>query len=845
MTKLPYYILSLAIFFMASETIRGQKDIITVDGAIIGDKVPASLYGVFFEEISHAGDGGLYAEMVQNRGFEDGTLPSGTTLIDGFACAPALPCYSNDSINRFKIKWDEDSAMKSWTVINPNGRSTYKISTETPLHRATPHFLNIDLQENRSLVSVVNDGYWGMALKKGNSYHLTFWTRVQQSDNSKVSVYLKNTRGEIINIKQLSLINNSQWTKHEATFTASQTGTDYKLYLDFSGKGNIYLDYVSLFPRQTYKGRTNGLRNDIAQFLADLKPAFIRWPGGCIAEGMTFENRIKWKETIGDPMKRSGEYNLWGYRSTCGFGYHEFLQYCEDIRSDAMFVCNAGMACLFRNGDYIEEVQLTELIQDALDAIEYAIGDTSTIWGRQRAINGHSAPFPLKYIEIGNENVGIRYAEHYKRFYKAIKQRYPNLTVICALMFHPEVKMADNPEFIDPHYYETADWFYRNDRLYDNIPDLYSNSKIYIGEYAATGRPSLYSSLSEAAFLTGVERNGSRVQLVSYAPLFQNANQGNAHLIVYDNNSVYGRTNYYVMKMFASNRPDFNLKTDIKVAATPHPLQPTGKIGLGSCGTSVQYKDLRIEKNGQVVYTTRFDDLNSNWHSYQGKWNVTDGVLSQNDVNTDGYLFLNSYQWGDCTLHLKAKKIKGREGFRIFFGAKDDQNFYMADLGSHQNESVIFGERKNGVITSLFDYRNTQSIRTNEWYDIWIEIQGNHWKCYVNDKLSYEYTYQPLVKHYAISGYDQNKKELVLKLVNGENRLWKGLIKLSNVTDIKGQIQQIQLHSPNPDAENSLKMPQAVIPQTKYIKSKKKEIQLDCPSNSFTILRIPCNLITL
>lgn len=842
MKNLYHYIFLLAIVLMASGSIKGQRDVINVNGKNIGDKIPASLYGVFFEEISHAGDGGLYAEMVQNRGFEDGTLPSGTTLINGFACAPAFPCYSNDSINRFKIRWDDKLSMNAWTVVNHNGKSSYKITSENPLDRATPHALRLDLNENGSVVSVINNGYWGMALNKGGSYHLTFWMKTSQNYQGELSVYLKNTKGEIVDVKQLYLGNNTKWAKYEVSFTSSNSGNDYRLYLDFKGKGSIYLDYVSLFPVKTYKGRINGLRNDIAEFLGNLKPAFIRWPGGCIAEGLTLENRVKWKETIGDPMKRPGEYNLWGYRSTYGFGYHEFLQYCEDIQSDAMFVCNAGMACLFRNGDYVEEGQLTDLIQEALDAIEYAIGDTNTIWGKQRAINGHPEPFPLKYVEIGNENVGKRYAAHYKQFYKAIKKRYPALNIICALMFHPEVEEAGNPEFIDPHYYETADWFYRNDRLYDHIPAIYGNSKIYIGEYAATGNPSLYSSLGEAAFLTGVERNSSRIQLVSYAPLFQNANHGNAHMIVYDNNSVYGRTNYHIMKMFALNRPDFNLETTISPVNNPKPLQFTGKIGLGSCGTSVQYKDFIVEKNGQAIYTSDFSDLNTNWRIHQGNWNVSGNILTQTDTNTDGYIFLETNQREDCTIRLKARKIKGREGFRIFFGAKDIQNYYMADLGSHQNESVIFGERKNGVITSLFDYRNTQSIRAGEWYDVRIEIKGNHWKCYLNNKLSYEYTCQPLVRHYAVSGYDQDKKELILKLVNGENKPWKGIIRLTNITGIKNPVRQIQIHSPSANSENSLTSPQAVIPQTKYLQGVKDKYHIDCPPNSFTILRIPCSL---
>ena len=224
-----------------------------------------------------------------------------------------------------------------------------------------------------------------------------------------------------------------------------------------------------MFPENTFCGHKNGLREDVAGMLRDLRPDFVRWPGGCIVEGLTMDNRIKWKEMIGDIVKRPGEYNLWGYRSTYGFGYHEFLQFCEDIDADGMFVCNAGMSCLFRNGDYWEEEnRIDNLIQDALDAIEYALGDTTTVYGKRRAENGHAAPFPLKYVEVGNENVGLRYVKNYNRFYKAIKEKYPEMVVVGTVGPFNEGtdyvegwKLADKlgVPMVDEHYYQSPGWF--------------------------------------------------------------------------------------------------------------------------------------------------------------------------------------------------------------------------------------------------------------------------------------------------------------------------------------------------------------------------------------------------
>ena len=298
------------------------------------------------------------------------------------------------------------------------------------------------IYETTSVKSAVNTGYWGMAVEAGKNYNLEFYVRAEETPGCRVAIITSS--GRTVAQKEIKLTADGQWHRYTATFTPSVTGDDCSLNLVFPPKGQIWLDYVSLFPQDTFKGRPNGLRKDVATAIEQMHPAFIRWPGGCIVEGLTLENRVKWKETIGDPVKRPGEYNLWGYRSTYGFGYHEFLQYCEDsIHSDAMFVCNAGMACLFRNGDYVQGDELEPLIQEALDAIEYAIGDAKTTkWGAERAKNGHPEPFPLKYIEVGNENVFSRYAENYNRFHKAIKAKYPQLTVLTALPYLEKISFA-------------------------------------------------------------------------------------------------------------------------------------------------------------------------------------------------------------------------------------------------------------------------------------------------------------------------------------------------------------------------------------------------------------------
>ncbi len=814
---------------------------VTVDFSRRGAEIPTSLYGIFFEEISHAGDGGLYAEMIVNRGFEDGNAPSGTVISGGYARAPLSPCYSNDSINRFTVDVRRLDAMNGWSVEYSDGgrgRPEWAVVTDLPLNPGTPHSLRLGLNGSPSEVNVTNGGYWGIAVEEGRKYDLEFHMRSEGYAGRQVTVSLTDRRGRRIAQRKLAAEADGPWHRYTATFDAPCTADGLRLTITFEPTGVVWLDYVSLFPQHTFMNRRNGLREDVSRLLADMKPAFMRWPGGCIVEGLTMENRVKWKETVGDPVRRPGEYNLWGYRSTYGLGYHEFLQFCEDIGCDGMFVCNAGMSCLFRNGDFYDAAGVDSLIREALDAIEYAIGPADSYWGKARARNGHEKPFPLKYIEVGNENIGSRYAANYNRFHKAIKERYPQITVITALMFSKNLDELDRVEVIDPHYYELAEWFYNNADVYDKLPAKLPY-KVYVGEYAATGEPSIYSSLAEAAFMTGVERNGDKVCMVSYAPLLQNANHGRGHLIVLDNLSAYGRTNYYVMKMFAENRPDVNLLADIDEEGLKVPVAPSGFVGLATVNTVSQFRDFRVSKGGKTLYSTSWDDLDTRWKAEGGSWSAAGGILTQAAGGGDAMLRLDGFAAGDCDIQFKARKVSGSEGFRAVFGGRDARNYYMADMGSHTNESVIFRQMCDHGSVSLFDYRNQEPVLTGHWYDVRVEIRGNNWKCYMDGKLKYEYNHYAIRKHYAVAGYDKARREIVVKLVNGENAPWHTSLDLRHTGPLAAAGSRIELSAPSPRSENSFADPEKFSPATTVLEGVMPGMAVTAAPNSFTILRIP------
>lgn len=804
-----------------------------------GAKIPASLYGVFFEEITGSGDGGLYAEMIRNRGFEEGVLPSGCTLDDeGYAAAPHARCYSNDSINRFRVRWSPDLAMTGWRTQYADGsQAASTITDEYPLNAATPHALRLELSTARDEVQAVNGGYWGLAVEAGKSYDLEFYVRSERTPRCRAEIVAPD--GRTIARSEVRLTADAEWHRYAVSLTAEESGADNTLRLIFPAEGRVWIDYVSLFPRDTYKGRPGGLRRDVAALIEELHPAFVRWPGGCIVEGLTLENRVKWKETIGPAVERPGQYNLWGYRSTYGFGYHEFLQFCEDIGAQGMFVCNAGMSCLFRNGDYVQGDELEPLIQEALDALEYALGDAATTrWGAERARNGHPEPFPLKYVEIGNENVFARYAANYNRFYAAIKAAYPQLTIISALMFSDDIRRLNHVEMIDPHYYETADWFYNNADVYDKLPKKLPY-KIYVGEYAAIGQSNLYASLAEAAYLTGVERNADKVQLVSYAPLIENARYGLNHLIVLDNRQAYGRSNYHVMKLFAENRPDVNLRTRICGEQTARPYAPKGFIGLSTGNTAAQFRDLKVTAGSRTLYATDWSDLDTRWEPLRGEWSAADGILSQPTPAGDALLRLRDLEVGDCTITLKARKTAGYEGFRVVFGMQDERHYFMADMGSHTNESVLFREIGDKGSVSLFDYRNQEPVEADRWYDVRIEIRGDVWKCYMDGQLKYTYRYAVVNKHYAVAGLDLQKHELVVKLVNGTTEPWQTSLALRGGRIAASEARRIELGAPSIYDENSFAEPEKISARESTLPLAGADTPLTCAPNSLTILRIP------
>ena len=513
-----------------------QTSTITVQANQPAVTISSNLFGIFFEEISMAGDGGIYAELVRNRSFEDAATPAQWTL-----------------------------------VTNGTVRGSFGIDTSLPLSSSNTQSLKLTMTSGTGSLGAANNGYYGIPLVNGSTYNLGFYARGSNGFAGAISVSLESSNGVLVYAQSTVSGLTTSWQYFTRSLVANATDPSARLVLRISTAGAVYLDFVSLFPAQTFNNRTNGLRPDLANTLVNLKPSFMRFPGGSWVDGTSLANAYHWELTIGNPANRTERANVWGYQVSNGLGYHEYLQMCEDIGAQPLFDINCGMDV---HQNAVPTSQLGPWVQEALDAIQYANGDTNTFWGAQRAANGHPAPFNLQYIEIGNENGGAAYDANYSLFYDAIKSNYPAMHVIANVW--GGIPSSRPVEIMDEHYYTSASTF----ASYATKYDTYSRSgpKVFVGEYAvaysippATFPATLQNALGEAAFMTGMERNSDVVRIACYAPLFCNLNNPSWYpdLIYFNGTNVFGTPSYYVQQMFSLNRGNVVLPTTVAVSGNP------------------------------------------------------------------------------------------------------------------------------------------------------------------------------------------------------------------------------------------------------------------------------------
>jgi alpha-L-arabinofuranosidase len=533
----------IALVFCWSAQVFAQT-VLTIQTDKPTADIQPTMWGIFFEDINYGADGGLYAELVKNRSFEF------------FQPLMGWSQYKNDK----------------YAVSNAGDALIISRGEES----VNPRFARVNVLADKGY-GLSNEGFFGMGIKKDMTYTFSIMASNQEG-NTKLRVELVDSKGKSLGEASVSP-SGKDWKKYTVTLKANATEPKAKLNLWFEGKGILDIDMVSLFPSDTWKQRPGGLRNDLIQLLADMKPGFLRFPGGCIVEGRELATRYQWKKTIGKVEDRELMVNRWNtefkhrpapdYFQSFGLGFYEYFLLSEDIGAEPLPILSCGMACQFNTAELVPMDELDPYIQDALDLIEFANGDVSSDWGKLRASMGHPATFNLKFIGVGNEQWGPQYIERYKVFASAIKAKYPTIKIVSGAGPFAEGELFDyaskelkelNAEIVDEHYYKNPEWFLQNATRYDKYPR--TGPKIFAGEYAAQSKATVspdnknnwLCALSEAAFMTGLERNADVVHLSSYAPLFAHAEgwQWTPDLIWFDNLNSYGTPNYYVQKLFAN-----------------------------------------------------------------------------------------------------------------------------------------------------------------------------------------------------------------------------------------------------------------------------------------------------
>ncbi len=530
--------------FISAQT-KENKIIIQADKPYA--QIQPAMWGIFFEDINLGADGGIYAELVKNRSFE----------------------FSKPLMG-WKVE-QKPVVEGCVTILNRQGN-----------HTTNPRFARIKVNgATKESLSLTNEGFRGMGIKQGLRYDFSAMYRLL-SGAIEIHLELINQREEVIGYTTITpSVTGDEWKKMAVALTSTDTAGKAKFRMRLEGTGEIDLDMVSLFPEDTWKKRPGGLRADMVQLLADMKPGFIRFPGGCIVEGFDLSNRYQWKKTIGPVEERQLIINRWNfefahrptpdYFQTFGLGFFEYFQLAEDIGAEPLPILNCGMACQFNSAELVPLDELDPYIQDALDLIEFANGAVNTKWGKVRTGMGHPEPFNLKMMGVGNENWGPQYIERLKVFTKAIKAKYPQVKVVASSGTDPSGDRFNylntelrnmNTDIIDEHYYRKPEWFLENASRYDNYDR--NGSKVFAGEYAGhsdktvnvIGRNNVRSAIAEAAFLTGLERNADVVVMASYAPLFAHIDgwQWTPDLIWIDNLRSIGTVNYYIQKLYSTNK---------------------------------------------------------------------------------------------------------------------------------------------------------------------------------------------------------------------------------------------------------------------------------------------------
>ena len=876
-----------------SNIIRGEENTATaydaensdyqlnIDAADEVHDISELLYGIFFEDINFAADGGVYAEKVVNRSFE----------------------YSDIAMGDALYGWSGVGAVPYWVV---------KDDVSGCLNENNPSYLFIHNTSDKT-AGVVNRGFLeGMSIEKGEKYNFSVYAKGIEGYAGRIYVRLM-SGSRVAGSATIDAVTD-QWTKYTAQLTSDITaheGVSLQVRID---SGKAALDMVSLIPEKTYNG--HGMRYDLVEKLAEIEPAFLRFPGGCIIEGYNPETMYNWKDSIGTgkdglPLYFDGGYgnvaartqgqNIWTNHSatddpypcfmTYGLGFYEYFQLAEDIGAVGVPVINCGLYCQMRGCGPVdmESDEFEQYLQDMCDLVEFCRGDVDSTWGKVRASLGHPEAFELKYICIGNENEGKDYFERYEAFLQRFneeKAKNPELYEGLELIYSAGADDATSggnyiPSYenaydyvkengitidqyagaTDQHYYNEPSWFFENvdyydednyKRDYESMTDtIYGGAiPVFVGEYAARSNR-LEAALAEAAFMTGLERNGDIVKMAAYAPLFGNltATHWAPDLIWFNNHLSTGSISYYMQKLFSTNAGTTLLSSELDGAEiAPDALK--GKVGLGTWYTQAEFDNVKVVSNesGKTLGEDKFSIQNFWWNWNQlsdGDWEIRSGKLTQKAYeipyhNYGASAAFGDEDWSDYTYTFEATKLNGAEGFYVPFLIEDENNMFFWNIGGWDNtmsglQRVENGAKSGGLPGTMSDF----TVETGRTYEIKIVVDGINIKGYIDGELQFDYDAESdcNAEAYQVVSTDETG-DIIIKLVNvtGSDRTFAIDIANAGAVDSTAKVYQVAGDSLNND--NILGAEEDCTMEEFTVEGISEQFNYTVPQYSATVIRI-------
>ena len=802
----PLFVL-LLVFFVASSHSFAQTGTLTIDAAHPSHPISPMLYGMMTEEINHAFDGGLYGELISNREF------------------------INDSAN--PVKWSEvNHGLASATV------SLDTTQTSNSMQKASL-LLNVASADANNMAGVANEGFWGLPVRPNTSYHAAIIAKAANGFTGPLTLTIESNDGSMVYAKSTIPALSGSWQKYAAVLTtgAVTPSENNRFVISVVSPGKVWFGFVSLFP-PTYHGRANGTRVDLMEKMAALHPAFLRMPGGNYLEGGSIADRFDWKHTVGDITLRPGHHpGCWGYPSTDGLGLLEMLEWCEDLHMQPVLAVYGGMS-LNQKGTATGPA-LQPYVQDALDEIEYVTGPKTSEWGARRAADGHPAPFPLQYVEVGNED-GFdhehTYDARYTAFYDAIKAKYPALRIIATASVQ-----SRTPDVMDDHYYRSV----RDTEVDTHHYDSYDRKgpRIFVGEWATTvgsPTPNYDAALSDAAWMTGLERNSDLVVLESYAPLLVNVNRGasqwGTNLIGYDALNSFGSPSYYMLSMFAQNKGDVVLPTQVAEPGASDEL--AGTVGVGTWATQADYTDIKVSPaDGSQPFSPDLTNVAQSCQLGTGQWSGANGTISQTSGATPSTAWISNPGWGDCTYTLRARKSGGAEGFLILFRVKDGKNFVMWNIGGWGDTRTSLEEHIDGQDHEIGPSTNF-TVKTGQWYDLNLVLKGDTFKGYVDGVLVTAGNDRPLGSEhvFAEATRDLATGDIILKAVNTTDTPQPLDVNINTTSNVAHVARGLILVGDRSD-QNTITDPTKIVPQPLLIDNASNKFTYSFPARSISVVR--------